>query len=412
MTDQLGGLVMIALVFLLAVICLCTRLPGQLRWLVIGGLLMRIVGVVAMLAIIFGVYNGNADAVTYFNRGSEYAERMLAGDLRMWSGDLWWGTHAVSLISGIALVVIGPGSFGTYLLFSLLAFGGLCLFTVAFARSYPHVPVSRYVRWLFFFPSLWLWPSVIGKEALILLGFGLLAYGYFRRGTVAWVPSIAGMLLIFTIRPQVAAVVAFSVVLAEWLSKNRPWSFLRVAQGAVILGMGVFMIPAAMSLVGGEASLRGVGEYIELRQTRIDVGESNIEVAGGGIMAIPKAFLTTLFRPYPWEAKSPMLMGSGLEIWFFWLVALFRGRRIVAALREWRSTRFMTMGLLFVLVYAVTFGMVVYNLGIVARQRIFLFPFLFALLEIVPAPARQHRKARSAPEARRLAPHPIPEHAA
>jgi hypothetical protein len=107
-----------------------------------------------------------------------------------------------------------------------------------------------------------------------------------------------------------------------------------------------------------------------------------------------------------------MSLGSGLEIWFFWTVALFRWRRIVAAFREWRSTRFMAMGLPFVLVYAIAFGMVIYNLGIVARQRIFLFPFLFAMLEAFPAPARQHRRAGPAPEGRRPAPRLISEHAA
>jgi hypothetical protein len=39
----------------------------------------------------------------------------------------------------------------------------------------------------------------------------------------------------------------------------------------------------------------------------------------------------------------------------------------------------------FVVLYAVALGLMLTNLGIIARQRIFLFPFLFVLLQGVPS---------------------------
>ncbi|HYR07435.1 MAG TPA: hypothetical protein VEQ60_06695, partial [Longimicrobium sp.] len=229
MMDQLGGMVMAGAVFLLAVLCLASRLPAGLRWMLVGGLLMRVVGVVAMLAIIFTVYGGTADAVKYLRVGSGYAERMLTGDFRMitqqteWAAGQWWGSHFVYLLSAPVARILGPGYFGPFLLFSLIAFAGLCLFAAAFARTYPHVPLVNYTRWLFFFPSLWLWPSVVGKESLILFGLGLLAYGYFRD-RVAWLPTASGLALIFAIRPQVAAVAAFSMIVAQWVGRHQRWT--------------------------------------------------------------------------------------------------------------------------------------------------------------------------------------------
>lgn len=417
MIGQMGGLFMGALVLLLIILVLSSRLRPAMRWLTAVGLVMRVAGVATMLAIIFGFYQGIADAVGYFNVASQYAERMAAGDFRMfsdrseWAGGQWWGSQFVYFFSTPVVAVLGPGLFGPFLLFSLLSFAGLCLFVAAFARTYPDVPLSNYARWLFLFPSLWLWPSVIGKEALILLGVGLLAYGYFRRGRVAWLPTLSGVLLIFAVRPQVAAVVVFSVTLAEWIRREGRWTVLRAVQGVAIVGLGMFIITTGLSLVAEQAGVSGVEEYLELRAERAEVGGSAVEGTEVGIAGIPQGILNTLFRPFPWEARNPMALASSLEIWILWAVALFRWRRVAAAIREWRSTRFMAMGLPFVLIYAATFGMVVVNLGIIARQRIFLFPFLFAILEASPELARQRRRTRPVVEARRPAPRLVQERA-
>jgi hypothetical protein len=47
----------------------------------------------------------------------------------------------------------------------------------------------------------------------------------------------------------------------------------------------------------------------------------------------------------------------------------------------------------FILVYSITLGMLIANLGIIARQRVFLFPFLFLLVEAVPQ--RENQPSRS-----------------
>lgn len=396
MTDELGGMMLVGLIFLLAVLCLGSRLPGPLRWTLVGGLVMRVVGVVSMLAIIYTVYGGVADAVAYHRVGTGYAERMMAGDFRMltarseWAVGQWWGSQFMYFVSAPVVGILGPGYFGPFLFFSLLAFAGLCLFAAAFARTFPQVPLVNYARWLFFFPSLWLWPSVIGKEAVILFALGLIAHGFFRQ-RVAWLPTGAGLLLVFAIRPQVAAVVAFSMIVADWVGRHQRWTPQRVLQGAAIVALAGGLISVGLSLVAEQVGVEGAGEYLEVRAERAEAGRSAIEGTEVGITALPQGVVNTLFRPFPWEAGNVTALASSVEIGFLWAVALFRWRRIVAGIVAWRRTRMTAMGLPFVLIYAALFGMVIVNLGIIARQRIFLFPFIFVLLEAFPAPARKPR---------------------
>ena len=107
------------------------------------------------------------------------------------------------------------------------------------------------------------------------------------------------------------------------------------------------------------------------------------------------AVVNVLFRPFPWEADNAMMLLSSAEIAGLWLLLWWRRRNVMAALRQWHSSRFVALTLAFIMFYTVALGMMLSNLAIIARQRIFLFPFLFLLMEAVPAAARV-RAARAA----------------
>jgi hypothetical protein len=86
-----------------------------------------------------------------------------------------------------------------------------------------------------------------------------------------------------------------------------------------------------------------------------------------------------------------------------------RRRQFVASLRTWREDPLTRLSIVFVLVYAVGLGMMLSNLGIIARQRVFLFPFLLVLLQdgraarpVVRAPIRMRH-----PSGSRNVPQPI-----
>jgi hypothetical protein len=103
-----------------------------------------------------------------------------------------------------------------------------------------------------------------------------------------------------------------------------------------------------------------------------------------GIAGVPLAAINVLFRPFPWEADNIMVLVSSLEILGFWCIAWLRRKRLLASLRHWRTDPLLRLSLPFILVYSIALGMMMSNMGIIARQRVFLFPFLFLLLEAAP----------------------------
>jgi hypothetical protein len=390
--DVLGLLAVLAVMAAVACMVSYSRLPRELKLLVYAALALRVVGSWVRYWVYFGFYDGIGDPGGYYGRGLRYAERFREFDFSpffdptLWFRGQWWGTSFVSFPSGVILSGIGPSFLGEFLAFSLMAFLGLVCFAVAFHWTYPQVPVARYARWIWLFPSLWYWPSSVGKDAIVLMGLGLAVAGFVgREKSVNWALLIVGMFFVFAIRPQVAAVTILSFILAHWLARASRWTIGTAVQGALILGVGLGGMWLAMRYIGVQGfDTEGVQGYMETMSSRSAIGGSKIAATGVRLTGVPLALVNVLMRPFIWEAHNLMVLLSALEIVGFWAIVWYRRRDLVAALRVWRSRRFLRLAVPFILFYTIALGLIIANLGILARQRIFLFPFLFVLLEAEP----------------------------
>jgi hypothetical protein len=368
----------------------------HLSRLIALGLLFRVIGSLARYQVIFDFYHGLGDAAGYYHEGLELARRIwsfdfsFVGEMAGLRGSLW-GTPFLRVFSGFVLSLIGPTVRGEFLMFSLFAYVGLLLTGIAFSRSRPEVPVGPYVVWLCFWPSLWFWPSSVGKEALIVLATGLVVYGYVGRDQRPKpLPLILGLAVATSVRPHFGAVLAVSLAAAYWLTRGRKWTLGTLVQAVLSAGLAVMLMGQALTQLGvGDADLEGVREFVEFRSRLTEVGGSSIEAAGGhGLLSIPLALVNILLRPFPWEAHNVFALVSALEISFFWFVAWRRRQELKLCLRYWRSDRLLRFAVPFTLLYVVMIGLTFGNLGIISRQRVVVFPFLFLLLESAPLERR------------------------
>jgi len=385
------GVVMFVLVLMAGVHS--SRLPPTIKWLFCVALLLRIVGAFLRYGVLYYAYDGIGDAVGYYRQGLAYADQFWNFDFSaftdssQWRGGKWWGTQFVYFPSGIVLSVIGATMLGEFLMFSLLSFLGLIGFAVAFRRDMPQVPLIDYGRWLFLFPSLWFWPSSVGKDALILMGLGIAIAGYVGdRERIRWGLLSLGLFFVLAVRPQLAAVAVASMLVAQWVSTVKEWTPAKIFQSLALAcgGLGVLWLSLRYLGVSG-FDAEGIEAYLEANMGRGIEGGSAIESITPGLSNIPIALINILFRPFPWEARSLTLLAGSLEIWGFWLAVWIWRRNIAQALRSWHSSRLLRVAVPFILLYSVLLGMLISNMGIIARQRIFLFPFVFAFLAAVPA---------------------------
>lgn len=399
---------MVAVTLLIALGVRVSRLSDDLKRLIAIGLALRVVGALLRYEVLFRFYGGIGDAVGYFHTGVRYSSALYRLDPSIfasteWWGNQWWGTQFVRWVSGFVIALIGPTMRGEFLFFSLLSFCGLLLFGVAFANAYPHLRQERYLRWLWLLPSLWFWPSSVGKDALVLLSLGLVSAGYVGRGgRPRWLLLLAGLALSTAIRPHVSAAIVIVLAAAQWLSAGHKLTFGRVVQAVALLVLALVGVQQSLGQLGlAGADLEGIHEFAQFRSGLTQTGGSTVST-GSGILGVPMAVINVLFRPFILEAHNLPALLTAFELTFFWLFVLRRRHRVAFALRWWRWDRFLRFALLMSAFYTLMLGLVVGNLGIIARQRVVILPLLLLLLEALPFEGvRRARESRLAWEQRR-----------
>ena len=139
----------------------------------------------------------------------------------------------------------------------------------------------------------------------------------------------------------------------------------------------VYIVPVAAARIGADEGLETfLAEQNRLTSTG---GSAVVGEPATTPQAIPEATLRVLFRPLIYEASSPGTLLSGLESMallglVIWTVpTMWANRRIV------RRTPHMLLSLAFTGAFVIAFSSI-FNLGILARQRSQVIPFLLVVI--------------------------------
>ncbi len=386
------------------------RLPdfGPVRRHVAAIVGLRFAGGLARYLIIVGYYGGRGDALRYHEAGSFYRAAALDGDFSGWSLETWSGTHAIDLANAVLGAPALGAVIGEFLIFSALGFVGLALCVVALRRAAPTLPGRPMILTMLCWPSLVFWPSSIGKEAVLLVSVGLLAVGL-ASSTRRWWMVLAALAIAFAIRPHVAALEAISIVIFDTLATQR-------RRGIVVLRLAVSALVAAWVVVQGAAQLgvdatelETVTDEIQYRSNNTDRGGSTLGTRAVGVAALPVGLFNVLFRPLPFEANGLTMLIAAVEVLVLWGMMWRSRRTVVLVVRRWRSIPFLVLGAGFGTMWASLIGVTFVNMGILARQRTLMMPFLVGVLALALAlEARQ--KARRRGHGPGLAPVPARGH--
>jgi hypothetical protein len=402
---QSAGLyIVLSAVLLLAVLVGRSALPTSIRHLVLAGLFLRVIGALAYVGL-FGSLYGGGDYLMYFENGSWYAFLIWEGRapevVDIWLARQWWGTSFTILFTGLIVTVLGPNLKAAAIVFALIGYAGILLIAAAFRHAFPEAARTRYLAWLVLFPSLWFWPAAIGKDALVLFGLGLAAFGFAgRKGSVHWVVLSIGLALIFAVRPQVAAVCTVAVVFGMVFGSAGTMGVRHVVQAGLATGLTMLVLVSAGGALGFELSDPAEVEmYLDRRLGSSSIGGSAIAERGNSSMSPVSAIVNVAFRPFPWEARGVGMMIAAVEILTLWVLIVLNARSIRAFLRRHRRARLFLFAVAFIVLYSILLGFALGNMGIIARQRIFLYPFLFMIMS-TPPPVLWAEGAGSKPERR------------
>lgn len=122
-----------------------------------------------------------------------------------------------------------------------------------------------------------------------------------------------------------------------------------------------------------------------------DIGEQDGTLQGLVKLA-PAAVNVSLFRPYIWEVRNPLMVFSAIESLILFLLTI----KVVLGLRKWRLRKRIKNPLVFTsFVFAISFafavGVSTYNFGSLSRYKIPLLPF-YASAAVIALSSRPNLK--------------------
>jgi hypothetical protein len=333
-------------------------------------------------------YYGGGDAMGYHDQAVFLAPYFRALDLTIldWYAYMAEGTRNLSLIAGAVYAVLPANLPGAFFLFALLAFCGAVFFYLAARVAFPERSGGVYLLLIFFMPSVLFWPASLGKDAWVFFCSGFVMWGWVlfvrRHQVMGLLIAAAALVAVSTVRAHVAALLAVAMAASYFLYLSRNLRRLPVLlAGAAIVGIVVFnAVQAGVDFLQlEELSLEAIEDRYELQQLRTSQGGSEIAaVSAFSVEGMARGVVTVLLRPFPWEADDPQNLVAAAEttVWLgvFWV----RRRAFVSNLAAIR--RDPVLGLCLAYSVAVIFALTaISNLGIIARQRVMMLPFLWML---------------------------------
>ncbi|MGC4079575.1 MAG: hypothetical protein QM702_21540 [Rubrivivax sp.] len=299
-------------------------------------------------------------------------------------------------------------------------FGKRALYTV-YRETFPIDLHRRAMMGILLVPSVVFWSSGFAKEAFAVAALGWVTLGVHRitrNQYLSGLPLLLPSAIIWLTKPYVL----FPLVAAGglWVFWHRtkhsaraqvlvvsPIYFLlclALALGALVLlnqafpeyGYDHFTENTARQREAGEGV--GGGSYFAIGD---DIGRRSL---AGQLAFAPIALVSTLFRPFIFEIRNPLMVFSGLEntVLLVLLVRALRrsGRSVVRVILD---APVLLFSFAFVIVFGVAVGLVTTNMGTLSRYRLPLVPFYVTLVlaldrsalttKTKPQPAMRRRRA-------------------
>ena len=254
----------------------------------------------------------------------------------------------------------------------------------------------------FFIPSVFFWGSGLLKDTITMGCLGIATYQvyriFIRKKFGIWQIVLLGISLYSINNIKIYILLTFLPAAIAWvflanLDAVRS-TVLKIMLAPFIISAAIILGYFAMVKAGEDNtkySLQNVAKTAQV--TAYDIGFYTGRDAGSGyslgeldgtfgsmINLAPQAINVSLFRPYLWEVKNPLMLLSALESFLLLLLCIYiiikKNVRLLAAINN--------PNVLFTLIFSITFafavGVSTFNFGTLVRYKIPLLPFFAVAL--------------------------------
>lgn len=398
------------------------------------GLTLKFIGGFAF-ALVYQFYYGGGDTFRYFANAATLVDFFFdqPGKYFVYLTETSLDQQQIEQLNGVVNMMTSPNSFVTVRIASFIGIftGHHYLVTTFFFAFLSYIGVWGLYRTccrlfplyqklltlpILFFPSFLFWGSSIMKDSVVVGFLGLLVYLSYRVlllkefrlsflilfGSCFYILFNVKIYVILSFLPAAFLWVVFAN--SNRITNTRIRLLAKpVALGTIIIGISIGL-PLASSysdrydIQNALATAETTASYI-YRVTEIQGGAAyklNIEYTPVGLlMAAPAAVNVTLFRPYLWEVRNPVMLLAALEgtllliftLYLFFKVGVWKFYRFVA------SRPFLVASLTFSIVFAFAVGASTFNFGSLVRYKIPCLPFYGLVLAITYGNFQHSRRA-------------------
>ena len=395
----------------------------QTRRYFIPALVLKMVCAI-LLGVLYQFYYGGGDTFQYHTHGSRILAEAIVenpevgiplfflddpeidGAYEYYSRIQFFGVPKTFVILRIG-ALFDVLTFGTYsataLLFALFSFIGLWMLYSVLIRSFPDL--NRSIAWsILFVPTVLFWGSGILRDTLTIGALGIVLASLIRitqnreMTMTNILLLVIGLVLIYTTKVYfLICLVPAMIVMFFFTYFYRIRSvFLRVM---LFIPLSLLFVQIAYLLVekavedNPNYALDNIAETARI--TAYDIGFYTGRSAGSTyslgeldgtfrsmIRLAPNAIIVSLFRPFVWEVRNPLMFLSALEsflILMFTLYALIKSR--LGVIKAIMTNPIALSFFIFALGFAFAVGISTYNFGTLSRYRIpVLGPYLVSLV--------------------------------
>jgi len=379
-----------------------TRTHADEPWLpkyLVFGMAVKLGASYARYFTITNTYQGYGDAVSY----DIVANWLLAG----WRGtgptymlDNLQKTNFVRWFTAVVYYLFGSSMIGGFFFYGALAVIGSYCWYRATVDAVPFINKRLYLLFMMFAPSIVFWPSSIGKEALMQLGLGMLAWAtsLLLRGRLvaALLMGFPGGWLVWIVRVGLLAIVVLAGAFAYLLGrvgrrKGGVGSLVSRPIGMIALGfLAIFAVTQGAKFLGlPDLSLSSLEQ--EMNNETAQTSQGGSKFAHGtnslGPQTVFKGAVVVLLRPFPWETHGALDLLASLETTALAGFMVYRFSSMRLALKRSRTEPYLLYCWVLLALYAVAFSSFA-NFGILNRERSLCLPALYALVACEPRLAR------------------------
>jgi len=396
-------------------------------------LTVKIIGALAV-GIIYQFYYSGGDTYNYHTHGSRHiweafmdspmkGIRLLVNDgqnyydVYRYASKIIFFTdpqsYAIVKIAAVFDLFTFSSYSSTAILFALVSFVGMWMFFLTFYEQYPDLH-----KWLatasFFIPSVFFWGSGLLKDTITMGCLGVATYQVYRifikkkfkiRHLFLLALSLYGMysIKIYILLTFLPAVIVW-VFLANLDSIRSP--VLRIMLAPFMVSASIALGYFAMVKAGednAKYSLKNVAMTAKI--TAYDIGYYTGRDAGSGyslgeldgtfgsmFSLAPQAINVSLFRPYLWEVKNPLMLLSALESFLLLLFCIYIIIKINARLFSAVNNPNVLFALIFSVAFAFAVGVSTFNFGTLVRYKIPLLPFFLVALILIYYHSKRDKK--------------------